>query len=82
MYFVRSSASNKIKSQTRRHGNLRSHIRFRPRSSTIWHNCLPNGEQMEKQQMEKHKLFFKKKLVYEHEKIASQANNSVGKKMH
>ena len=65
----------KMKSLTRRLGNVRSHIRFRPRSSTIlrfWHNCLPNEEQIEK--LKNSNIFLK--LYCMTEKIVSKANNS------
>ena len=52
---TRTSANNKRQSakcdstkQTMRLGNVRSHIKFRPRSSTVSLNCLPNEEETKK----------------------------------
>ena len=44
---------NKREIETRRLGNVRSHIKFRPRSSTFSLNCLTNEEEI-------------KKLTYQH----------------
>ena len=47
---------------TRKLGNVRSHIKFRPAHLQLWQNCLPNEEQIEK--LPKIQVL-KKKLVYE-----------------